>query len=222
MTSGTTARRPTARDFIRENLRLLAVPAIPEIRLHTAHPGSGLRRLLGDDTDAAPYWAYPWSGGAVLARYILDRPEAVRGRRVLDLGAGGGIVAIAAALAGANEVSAAEIDANGVAALALNAEANGVAIHLVHDDLVSGPVPDTDLILVGDLFYERTLAKRVTDFLDRCVAAGIAVLVGDPGRVDLPHDRLTLLAEYAVPEVGATRGAAATRAAVFAFGAEPR
>jgi len=205
--------------FIRANLTLAPVPSIPEIRLYTAHPRSGLRRLaLADAADPpAPYWAYPWSGGAALARYVLDRPQTVRGRRVLDLGAGGGIVAIAAAMAGAAEVLAAEIDPNGVAALGLNAAANGVAIAVTGADLTAGPPPAADLVAVGDLFYAAPLAARATAFLDRCVAAGIEVLVGDPGRAALPRSRLRLLAEYGVPEVGATRGAAATWAAVFAF-----
>jgi predicted nicotinamide N-methyase len=206
-------------DFIRANLRLTPVPSIPEIVLYTAHPSSGLRQLVADD-DAdppAPYWAYPWSGGAALARYFLDRPETVRGKRVLDLGAGGGIVAIAAAKAGSREVTAAEIDPNGAAALGLNAEANKAPITIINDDLTKGPAPDVDLIAVGDLFYAPELAAGITAYLDRCVAAGIEVLVGDPGRNDLPLSRLTLLAEYEVPEVGATRGAASTPSAVFAF-----
>jgi predicted nicotinamide N-methyase len=206
-------------DFIRANLHLTPVPAIPEIRLYTAHPASGLRRLVAEDDDdpPAPYWAYPWSGGAALARYVLDRPETVRGKRVLDLGAGGGIVAIAAAMAGASTVTAAEIDRNGAAALGLNAAANGVHITIFNEDLTRGPAPDTDLIAVGDLFYAHDLATGISAYLDRCVAGGIAVLVGDPGRADLPRSRLTLLAEYQVPEVGATRGAATTASAVFAF-----
>ena len=174
-----------------------------------------------DADPPAPYWAYPWSGGAALARHILDHPQLVRGRRVLDLGAGGGIVAIAAKLAGAREVSAAEIDPNGAAALALNAVANGVTIAVINADLIAGPPPEADLIVVGDLFYEPQLAARVTAYLEGCTTAGIEVLVGDPGRASLPLSRLTLLAEYLVPEVGATRGTATTPAAVYAFARAP-
>lgn len=137
--------------FIKANMRLVPVPALPEIRLYTAHPGSGLRRLVDpvDDDDVGdeeaeprpPYWAYAWAGGAVLARYILDHPMTVAGRRVLDLGAGSGIVGIAAAKAGANEVIAAEIDRNGVAAIGLNAAANGVKITIADKDITTGPPP---------------------------------------------------------------------------------
>lgn len=138
----------------------------------------------------------------MLARYLLDNPEAARGKRVLDLGAGSGIVGIAAAMRGATSVMAAETDANGVAALKLNAAANGVAVTPIGDDLLGGPAPDVDLVAVGDLFYEAALAERVTGFLDRCLAAGIACLVGDPGRAPLPLHRLERIAEYAVPDFG--------------------
>lgn len=187
--------------FIRQNLPLAPVPAVPGIVLHTNHPGSGLRRILSDD-GAAPYWAYQWAGGMVLARYILDHPGAVRGRRVLDLGAGSGIVAITAAKAGAASVTAAEIDADGRVALALNAAANGVSVEIIGDDLLDGPLPAADLVAVSDLFYAEDLAGRVLPFLERCRAGGIDVLVGDPYRRPLPLARLTLIAEYDVPDFG--------------------
>src|SRR5215207_2469318 len=175
--------------FIRDRMPLAPVPAVPEIRLHTAHPGSGLRHLYGDDPDATPpYWAYQWAGGTVLARYILDHPDVVRGKRVLDLGAGSGIVAIAAAKSGARSVLAAEINPHGLSAIALNAEANGVVIDATTTDLLDDPPPSADLIAVSDLFYADDLAARVLPYLDRCVAAGVAVLVGDPFRKPLPLD----------------------------------
>jgi predicted nicotinamide N-methyase len=225
--------------FIKANLQLAPVPALPEIQLYTAHPGSGLRRLVDphqsadadDDTvepdgDAPepqpPYWAYAWAGGAVLARYILDRPEVVAGRRVLDLGAGSGLVGIAAAKAGASSVMAAEIDRNGVAAIGLNAAANGVEITIVDKDITPGPPPDVDIVLAGDVFYGREVALRIIPFLDRCLAAGIAVLVGDPRRNDLPLSRLRLLAEYRVPDFGDATGGAARPSGVFSFEAEER
>ncbi|MER9235752.1 50S ribosomal protein L11 methyltransferase [Mesorhizobium sp. M0622] len=207
-------------------MRITAVPALPEIQLYTAHPGSGLRRLVewnqhGIEEDGPepepPYWAYAWAGGAVLARYIIDRPETVAGRRVLDLGAGSGLVGIAAAKAGASEVVATEIDRNGVAALGLNAAANGVAIMIIGEDITGGPPPPVDIVMVGDLFYAHDLAGRVVPFLDRCLAAGIAVLIGDPGRAYLPRSRLRLLAEYEVPDVGAGRNAAMKPSGVFSF-----
>lgn len=199
-------RRPEPLEFIRANTRVVAVPSLPEIRLHTAHQASGLWRLAVPDEDGSdappPYWAFPWPGGVALARYILDRPEIVIGRRVLDLGAGSGIVGIAAAKAGASQVIAAEIDPYAIAALGLNAAANGVTLTVTGGDLTPGPPPPVDLVAVGDLFYEADLAGRVTAFLDRCLDAGIDVLVGDPGRAALPRRRLRLLAEYPVADVG--------------------
>ncbi len=230
-------RRPDAATFIKANLRLTPVPALPEIQLHTAHPGSGLRRLVDQhqsanddavepDDDASepqpPYWAYAWAGGAVLARYILDHPQSVAGRRVLDLGAGSGLVGIAAAKAGAGAVMAAEIDRNGVAAIGLNAAANGVEITVLDKDITTGPPPAVDLVLAGDVFYGREVALRVIPFLDRCLAAGIEVLVGDPRRHDLPLSRLRLLAEYQVPDFGDAKGAATRPSGVFSFEAEER
>jgi predicted nicotinamide N-methyase len=175
------------------------VPGLPDIRLHLAAPASRLSRLVGV---ASPYWAYVWAGGRVLAQHFAEKPGAVRGRRVLDLGAGSGLVAIAAAKAGAMSVTAAETDPNGLVALELNAALNGVEVSAVADDLLGGPAPDTDLILVGDLFYAPDLAARVTGFLDRCQAAGIGILVGDIGRADLPRHRLQRTNEYAVPDFG--------------------
>ena len=181
--------RPDPTAFIRERLRLLPVPSLPDIRLYQGRPDSGLGRFAEANGGRAPFWAYPWSGGLALARYLSEHPAAVRQRRVLDLGAGGGIVAITAARAGAAHVLAAEIDAAGAAALALNAEANAVAIEVTSTDLLDGEPPAVDLVAVGDLFYEPALARRVTGFLERCHAAGLDVLVGDPGRADLPLRR---------------------------------
>ena len=184
--------------FISANLDLIPAPSVPEIKLYRAHPRSGLSRLLGEDC-VQPYWAYGWAGGTVLARYILDHPEIIAQKRVLDLGTGSGIVAIAAMKAGAAHVTAVDIDPHAIAAAALNAEANGVEIELKCEDLLDGPAPDTDLILVSDLFYDKTTAERLTAFLMTCDAE---ILVGDPGRAYLPRERLTPLAEYDVPDFG--------------------
>ncbi|WP_246755222.1 methyltransferase [Rhizobium lusitanum] len=206
-----------ARQFITANLPILPVPGIPEIRLHKAGPRSGLRRLAEQDLQfGSPYWAHYWGGGLVLARYLLDRPEAVAGRRVLDLGAGSGIVGIAAAKAGAADVHAADIDPYAIAAVGLNAALNDAAVQPVLADLTRGEPPAVDVVCVGDLFYEAALAKRVTAFLDRCLAQGTAVLIGDPWRAYLPASRLRLLTEYAVPDFG--EDAASPRlSGVFAF-----
>ncbi|MGB3539679.1 MAG: 50S ribosomal protein L11 methyltransferase [Mesorhizobium sp.] len=209
---------PSLLSFIRQNLPLTAVPSVPEIRLHTAHSGSGLRRIEQHGKEnAAPYWAYPWAGGMTLARYILDHPQSVRGRHVLDLGAGSGLVAIATAKAGAGSVLAAEIDRNALAALELNLTENAASATVIDQDIIDGEPPAVDLVLVGDLFYEPRLAKRVTAFLDRCVAAGIEVLVGDLGRKDLPLSRLRLLAEYPVTDFGDAKGAQTRPGRVFSF-----
>jgi predicted nicotinamide N-methyase len=140
------------------DMPLRPVPFTPGIRLHLAHPRSGLRRL--GDSDEPPYWAYVWGGGAALARYILGHPQTVAGRRVLDLGAGGGIVGIAAALAGARQVLASDTDPNALAVLGVNAAANGIAIEIQPGDLTAGPPPDVDLVAVGDLFYAADLGRR--------------------------------------------------------------
>lgn len=205
-------RDPTA--FIRDNLPVGPVPGIPEIRLHKAVPSSGLARLAAADAAfGSPYWAYHWAGGLALARHVLDNVGVVAGRRVLDLGAGSGLVAIAAAKAGAAMVTAAEVDPYAVAALRLNVALNAVSVAVIEGDLLDGDPPEVDIVLVGDLFYAADLAVRVTGFLERCVARGIEALVGDPWRAPLPTDRLREVARYEVAEAGAGMKASG----VFAF-----
>jgi predicted nicotinamide N-methyase len=205
------------REFIQANLRVAPVPGLPEIRIYSAHPGSGLWRIADPDEEDSepPYWAYHWAGGTVLARYVLDHPEAVGGKRVLDLGAGSGIVGIAAAKAGARAVIAAETNPFGVAALALNAIENGVSLTIAGGDVTGGPPPAVDLIAAGDVFYAPEVAARVLPFLDRCLTAGIEVLVGDPERAYLPLGRLRRIADYRVADFGETTEK--TPSAVFAL-----
>ena len=204
--------------FIRSRLPLVPVPFVPEIHLHKAGPKSGLWQLAEkDEAFGAPYWAHYWGGGLALARHILDHPGTVAGQRVLDLGAGSGIVGIAAAKSGANQVIAADIDRYAIAATRLNAKANGVAVATVCGDLLAELPPAVDVVLVGDLFYEEELAARVTAFLDGCLRAKIAVLVGDPLRAFLPLARLRLLAAYNGTDFGL--GGEPSTSAVFAFGA---
>lgn len=186
-------------DFIRLNLPLTDVPDLPGLRLHLAHSKSGLGKLSHNP----PYWAYVWAGGHALARHILDNVDLVQKRRVLDLGAGSGLVGIFAARAGAT-VMAAEIDPLGQVAIALNARANAVSIDLLEGDILPGPAPAVDLILVGDLFYDTALVTPVLAFLDRALAQGIEVLIGDPGRTALPLARLAPVSVYDVPDFRTT------------------
>lgn len=205
--------RAAARAFIAANLPLQAAPGLPEILIHTATPQSGLRRLAAGRN---PYWAWCWAGGLALARHILGDRGIVAGRRVLDLGAGSGLVGIAAARAGAAHVLAVDSDADAVAAIEVNAAANGIPLDVLHADLLDGPAPAADVVLVGDLFYDRELARRAADFLARCVEAGAQALVGDPGRAFLPLDRLELLAEHSARDFGES-GAGESRARVYRF-----
>ena len=192
--------------FIRTNTRLKQVAHVPEISLYVADESVPLWLKTEEELATIglppPYWAFAWAGGQALARYVLDNPQAVAGKRVLDLASGSGLVAIAAAKAGAAPVIAADIDPFTEAAVALNAEANDVYIEVLVQDLLDQPAQDApryDVILVGDLFYERDTAARALAFLDRHAATDTRVLIGDPGRTYLPKDRLTRLAEYSVP-----------------------
>jgi predicted nicotinamide N-methyase len=204
--------------FIRSNFPVTPVPAVPEIVLHRAGPKSGLWRLAEIDEEFdTPYWAYDWGGGLALARHILDHPETVAGRAVLDLGAGSGIVGIAAAKSGAAHVIAADIDRYAIAATGLNATANCVAISAFLGDLTAGSPPEVDVVLVGDLFYEAGLARRVTAFLDRCLGSDIGILIGDPWRSFLPRMRLQLIAEYPGTDFGNGTRDEPKQNAVFSF-----
>src|SRR3954462_8824420 len=153
--------------FIRANTRLKPVPHVPEISLYLADESVPIWQKTEEELEQIglppPYWAFAWAGGQALARYVLDHPQEVAGKRVLDLASGSGLVAIAAAKAGAAPVIAADIDAFTEAATSLNAGANEVYIEVIVQDLLDRPAsaqPRYDLILVGDLFYERDTAAR--------------------------------------------------------------
>ena len=146
-----------------------------------------------------PFWAFPWAGGQALARYLLDQPGSVRGRTVLDLAAGSGLVALAAARAGAAAVTASETDPLAVAAIGLNYAVNGVQLRATVGDVLDGGAPEADVVLAGDAFYERAMAERLVPFLERARKSGALVLVGDPGRAYLPRDRFEQVATYQVP-----------------------
>jgi predicted nicotinamide N-methyase len=193
----------THAQFIKSNTRLLAVPLVPEVRLHLAEESLAIWRQteeeLGRMNVPPPWWAFAWAGGQALARYVMDNPALAQGRCVLDLGAGSGLGGVAAMKAGAARVLAADTDPFALAAIALNAATNEVAIDATSDDLLAGPPAGFDLILVGDLFYERTLAERVLAFLEAARAKSAAVLVGDPRRSYFPEQRFAVVAEYSVP-----------------------
>jgi predicted nicotinamide N-methyase len=159
-----------------------------------------------------PFWAAAWPGGQALARHVLDAPSLVAGRSVLDLGSGSGLVAVAAALAGAAEVVASEVDPYGRTAVAVNAELNDVGRVRVVGDLLGSELPAADVVLAGDVCYDREMTERVLPFLAAARAAGAEVLVGDPGRPYLPADRLERVSVYDVPE---TEGEGTRRTTVW-------
>ena len=191
------------RAFILEHTRLQRPPHTPELQLRLADEITPIWRMteeeLGEIGLPPPFWAFAWAGGQALARYLLDHPEAVAGERVVDFASGSGIVAIAAMKAGAAGVLAADIDAFCGAALSLNAEANGVIAGFTDRDLLDAPPPAVDLIVAGDICYEKPLAERVMTWLRAARAAGAEVLIGDPGRTYFPKTGLEQLAEYQVP-----------------------
>ena len=188
--------------MIADRLPLAPLAERPDLLRHTPHPGSGLAAIAhAARSSAAPYWAHLWPGGAALILHLRKHPAEVAGRTVLDLGAGGGLVGIAAARAGATHVTAAEPDPLARLVAMMNAEANGASLAFA-GDLLDGPALEAQVILAGDVFYAPDLAARVMPFLDRCHAAGARVLVGDLGRADLPRDRFRAIASYPVRDVG--------------------
>ena len=190
------------RSFILRETRLRRVPGLAEIQLQLADEVLPLWRAVQietDDLDAPlPYWAFAWAGGLAVGRYLSDHPETVAGRRVFDLASGSGLCAIAAVRAGADDVIAADIDPLAVAAIRINAAANGLRLAVTRNDVLDEELPDVDVILAGDCWYEAPLAERALPWLRRAAVAGILVLTGDPGRRYLPREGLVELARYEV------------------------
>jgi predicted nicotinamide N-methyase len=190
------------RGFVLRHTRLQRPPHTPEIELYLAteiepiwrETEEALKRTGVDP----PFWAFAWAGGQAVARHILDHPEEVAGKRVLDFATGSGLVAIAAMKAGAKSVLACDIDPFCEAAVALNAEANGVTVEFTGEDLLSKDPPDVDVILAGDVCYEWPFADRVRQWLEAAHRRGVRVLLGDPGRAYLPREGLEPLAVYEV------------------------
>ena len=215
-----------ASQFILANTRLLAVPLVPEIRLHLAEESLPIWQKTEEELDAMnlppPYWAFAWAGGQALARYLIDNPALVAGRRVLDLGSGSGLAAVAAAKAGAAHVLAADIDALAVAAIKLNASANIVELEATSKDMLDAPPDGFDVLLIGDLFYERQLAGRVLAFADTAADRGALVLAGDPRRNYFPQNRFRQLALYPVPVTRELEDAEIKRSAVWRLEVDQR
>jgi predicted nicotinamide N-methyase len=213
-----------SRTFIATHTRVLTPPLVPEIRLHLAEESVPIwqktEEELGQMNVPPPYWAFAWAGGQALARYILDTPDQVAGKSVLDLGSGSGLTAIAAAKAGAGSVLAAEIDRLALASVALNATLNGVSVATTGENLLVGLPSAFGVVMVGDLFYERELAAQVTAFIERAAADGATVLIGDPKRSYFPEGRFTRVAEYQVPVTRELEDAEIKRTSVWRLSAE--
>lgn len=224
-----TTRTPTTptpaqlRGFVLAHTRLRPAPYVPELRLHLADDVTIVWQEaedeLGPVASDPPYWATAWAGGQAVARYLLDTPETVAGRTLLDLATGSGLVAIAAALAGAARVTANDVDPVGVAALRENLAANGVGhdVDVRLGDLMGDGVPDAEVVVAGDICYERHMADRMLEWLRSCHDAGRTVLLGDPGRAFLPKEGLCEVARYEIQGDPTLENVNVTSAAVFRF-----
>jgi predicted nicotinamide N-methyase len=197
-------QHPVPPSFLRAHTRLARPTLVPEVQLHVADDVVGLWEAMETEGGGAgqdpPFWAAAWPGGQALARYVLDHPELVAGRRVLDLGAGSGLVAVAALLAGASGVLASDIDAYSHTAIELNAELNGVSGIEVVGDVLGGDPPEIDVVLAGDVCYDRDMTSRVLPFLGAAWLRGAAVYLGDPGRAYVPKEGLVEQVAYDVPD----------------------
>ncbi len=205
--------------FVLRHTRLRPVPGLEEIRLHLADELEPLWHATqvetGDRDAPVPYWAVAWAGGLAIGRYLREQPSVVTGRRVFDLASGSGLCAIAAMCAGATAATAADVDAFAAASIKLNARANGHRVAVVRRDVLDEDPPDADVILAGDFSYEGGLAERVLPWLRRAHAAGIDILVGDPGRRYLPVGELDEIAAYDVRSSTALEDMAQTQGRVY-------
>jgi predicted nicotinamide N-methyase len=220
------AQDVSSRRLIVAGTRLTPVPLVPEIRLHQASDPISLWQRTEDTSGRTgldpPFWAFAWAAGQALARYLLDHPERVRGRDVIDIASGSGLVAIAAAMAGAGAVTAYDIDPLATTAIEANATANAVTVRVVCADVLDDlPPPGTGVVLVADAFYQRDLAARVMRFAGRGRARGAAVLAADFGRAYLPRDRLTALAAYDVPGQRVTEDTDVKRTTIWTLAERP-
>lgn len=212
---------PDPAAFIRANTRLQPVPHAPEISLWLADEVTPIWRLteeeLGELGLPPPFWAFAWAGGQALSRYLLDHPHEVAGKRVLDFAAGSGLVGVAAMHAGAASVLCADIDPFCEAAVAANAQANGVDLAFTGQNLLDAPPPPVDVICAGDICYEKPMTEAVLAWLSQARASGTRVLIGDPGRTYFPRTGLDFLAEYRVPTTRELEDQEIKRASVWAM-----
>jgi predicted nicotinamide N-methyase len=201
-----------------DQLQLKWVPMVPEMRLFLADDAiilwARLEAKAGQRLQV-PFWASAWAGGQALARYVLDHPDVVAGRSVLDVACGSGVVAIAAAMAGARSVTANDLDPYAIAAIGANAEANDVVVTPLLGDILDGDGEGAEVVLIGDALYNQSVADRVVPFITRAANRGAHVLVGDPGRGHLPVDALEMVASYPLSVVGAPEDAQIARTSVF-------
>jgi predicted nicotinamide N-methyase len=208
------------RDFVVANTRLIAPPLTPEIRLWLADEAVPLWQKTEEELGAMglppPFWAFAWAGGQALARYVLDNPALVRAKRALDFASGSGLVAIAAASSGASAVEASDIDPFAVAAIEANAAENGVWVAPRLENLI-GADEGWEVVLAGDVAYERDFAEAAAEWLKRLGRRGATVLVGDPRRAYLPLDRLECMVEYSVPVTRELEDSEIKRTGVFRF-----
>ncbi len=208
------------RDFVLANTRLLAPPLTPEIRLMLADEAVPIWKKTEEELGALglppPFWAFAWAGGQALARYVLDNPALVSGKRALDFASGSALVAIAAAKAGAAEVEASDIDAFAIAAIQANAAENGVLVAPRLENLI-GADEGWEVVLAGDVAYEKDLAEAATDWLAALARRGATVLIGDPRRTYLHLGRLDCVIEYSVPVTRELEDSEIKRTGVFRF-----
>lgn len=205
--------------FVRANTWLVTPDLVPEIRLHLAEEPYELwtrvERELGSANPPPPFWAFAWPGGQGLARYVLDHPDVVARRTVLDVASGSGLVAIAAACRGASAVTATDIDPFAAAAIEINAAANGTVIDVRHSDVLAGDGEGADVVLAGDVCYDRDLAELVWPFVARARARGALVLLGDPGRAHFRSSGFRAVGRYEVPATDVLEAGSTTRTTVW-------
>ncbi|KQV73393.1 methyltransferase [Rhizobium sp. Root1220] len=206
--------------FIRANTSVMVPPHVPEMRLHLATEAHDLWLKTEEELAAIglppPFWAFAWAGGQGLARYVLDHPDIVDGKRVVDFASGSGLVAIAAKMSGAREVLAADIDPWAEAAVRMNAALNAVELDFASANLVGRKV-DADILLAGDVFYDRDFAAMLVPWFESLSRDGVGVLVGDPGRAYLPREKLESAAVYQVPVSRALEDSEIKKTTVWRF-----